>query len=73
MGSNRWQEAFLGVSALLGEPLDQVVRALGDAAAMGASRELLSGLGSPSRTARANAIARACVPVAAALDGLRLE
>ena len=72
MSSQPWQEAFLGVSAVLGETLEESLGALGENAAVHASR-LLRGLRSPSRDARAQAIARAVAPVAVALDEMRLR
>jgi hypothetical protein len=68
---HRWEAAFLGVSALLGE-LDPAASAL-DGGPVRDQGDLLSALRSPSRPERASAIARALVPVVAALDEMRLE
>lgn len=72
-----WQEAFLGVGALLGEPLEESLRALEVGAADGPPRahdagELGVALRSPSRRVRAQAIARAVMGVAVGLEQMRL-
>jgi hypothetical protein len=71
MSTGPWQEAFLGVSAVLGEPLEESLGAL-DPSAMPRDSALLRGLRSSSREARAQAIARAVAPVVVGLDEMRL-
>jgi hypothetical protein len=83
MSNPPWHEAFLGVGALLGEPLDESLRALGggvlpghDDATAGVAEalsELLGALRSPSRPVRAHAIARVVTAVAVRLDEMRLR
>jgi hypothetical protein len=64
-----WQPAFIAVSALVGEPLDATLLALGGG---DPQEKLLQGLRAPSRETRALAIARVASEVAVALDRLRL-
>ncbi len=66
-----WQEAFLGVSAILGEPLEVALDALDDTATIRAA-ELLRGLRSASREVRARAMARTVAAVVVAIDDMRL-
>jgi hypothetical protein len=63
-----WQPAFIAVSALVGEPLDATLLALGG----NEQEKLLQGLRAPSRETRAVAIARVAAEVVMALDRLRL-
>jgi hypothetical protein len=63
-----WQPAFIAVSALVGEPLDATLLALGE----NEQEKLLQGLRAPFRETRAVAIARVAAEVAMALDRLRL-
>jgi hypothetical protein len=72
MSAQPWQEAFLGVSAVLGEPIEQSVGALDDRGAFRA-RMLLRGMRSSSRDMRALAIARAVAQVVAQLDEMSLR
>jgi hypothetical protein len=72
MSAQPWQRAFLGVSAVLGEPLEASLVALGDAGTLPAA-ELLPPLQSPSREVRALAIARALAAVLPGLDEIRLR
>lgn len=67
-----WESAFLAVSAVLGEPLEESVRALGDEGAARAAA-MLGGLRSESREQRARAIASGVSEVAVALDAMRLR
>ena len=70
-GALDWQQAFLGVSALLGEPLERALSALGPAHAT--RTEILAGpLRSAERRERAEAIARIVTAVARELEGARL-
>ncbi|HEY8038644.1 MAG TPA: hypothetical protein VIF15_02580 [Polyangiaceae bacterium] len=66
-----WQPAFLAVGALLGEPIEASVAALGDRPTPPAG-ELVRALGSPSREARARAIAGTVAAVLVELDRARL-
>ena len=76
-----WHEAFLGVSALLGEALDDAVLALHAGGAAGSPvghdrhdrPDLGGGLMSPSRRVRAEAIARAVMGVVVGLEQMRLQ
>ncbi len=73
-----WQEVFIGVSALLGEPLEETLAALERATSSewggpDASAGLTTALRSPSRLARAEGIALALTAVAVDLDGMRLR
>ncbi|HXN31420.1 MAG TPA: hypothetical protein VN894_06135 [Polyangiaceae bacterium] len=72
MSAQPWQEAFLAVSLVLGEPLEESLSAIGEGATLRAPL-LLRGLRSSSREVRAHAIARAVAPVAVALDEMRLR
>jgi hypothetical protein len=72
LGSLVWQEAFVAVSAVLGEPLEASISALGEVASMRVAA-LVSGLRSPSRSARAEAMARAATEVARDLERMRLR
>jgi hypothetical protein len=71
MSSGQAEPAFLAVSALLGEPLEQSVAAMGDAGAVNAA-DLLAALRSSSRQARARAIARALSEIALDLEAMQL-
>ncbi len=66
-----WRSAFLATSALLGEPLEAAILALGDASAVAAS-QLVRELRSSSRDVRARAIARIMTVVASEVDAARL-
>jgi hypothetical protein len=80
-----WQDAFLAVSVFMGESLEEALAALdgpaaGDSSGApqgarddGATPEVLVALGSPSRQARARAIARAVTVVAVDLEQMRLS
>jgi hypothetical protein len=61
-----WQPAFLATSALLGEPLDAAVAALGDAGTLHAA-PVFAELRSPERQVRARAMARVLADVSVAL------
>jgi hypothetical protein len=69
--SDRWEPAFLAVSAAVGEPLEAASRALGDDGAIHAAH-LLRRLGAASRDARARSLARALSDVAVEIDAMRL-
>jgi hypothetical protein len=66
-----WEPAYLAVSAVLGEPLDSAVACLRDGGTAHAA-ELLKALRSPSREARARALADAISDVALAVDAMTL-
>lgn len=67
-----WESTFLAVSAVLGEPLEASVGALGDEGAARAAA-MLRGLRSESREQRARAIASGVSEVAVAIDAMRLR
>ncbi len=67
--SASWESAFLATGALLGEPLEATVASLGEAGRARAT-VLLEALRSPSRDARALALARAVSEVARAVDAM---
>ncbi len=71
MSTPPWQEAFLGVAALLEVPIEEAIAALPADSAL-ASSEAARGLRDPSRRARAHAMARALGPVAIDLEEMRL-
>jgi hypothetical protein len=71
MSKQPWQEAFLGVSVILGETLEGSHDALGESATIRAG-ELHRGLRSSSREVRARTIARAVAAVVVGLDDMRL-
>lgn len=66
-----WRTAFLAASALVGEPLDVALGALGEALPVAVSH-LASELRASSRDARARAIARVMTVVASEVDAARL-
>ncbi|MDP9151301.1 MAG: hypothetical protein M3O36_15365 [Myxococcota bacterium] len=66
-----WQAAYLAVSALLGEPVDEALLHVDPASRAGAE-EVVRELRSSSRHARGRAIARIVSEVVVALDALRL-
>jgi hypothetical protein len=72
MSARAWHEAFLGVSALLGEPLEASLRAL-DEAAVNRAGDLVRGLRSSSRDARARAMAGAITALVVELEAMGLE
>ncbi len=67
-----WQQVFVAMSAMLGEPVDEIVAALGDehAARCGA---LLEALRAESRQVRARAMAQHLAAVAADVDAMELS
>jgi hypothetical protein len=69
--SASWDTSFAAVSVLVGEPVDAVTSALGDAASPQATA-LLGKLADASRDARARALARVISEVAVAIDAMRL-
>ncbi len=69
--SERWEPAFVAVGVLVGEPLEALEAALGEAGEPHATR-LLRVLGSASRETRARALARVVSDVAVAIDSLRV-
>jgi hypothetical protein len=71
MSIQSWQEAFLGMGAVLGEPLERSLGML-DAAGPRHAQELLRAMRSPSRTTRARAIARAMAAVVVDIDRMQL-
>jgi hypothetical protein len=66
----RWETAFVGVSALLGEPLDAVAESLGHRRARAA--DVLRSLRSSDRSVRARAMAAAVAEVATEIEMARL-
>ena len=73
LGAHAWQEAFLAVAVLLGEPVDAAVAAAGLAGAAGSSRpDLVQRLRSPSRDVRARALADGLTPVVLVLTEMHL-
>lgn len=69
--STRWEPAFVAVSAVLGEPREESIAAIGDAGVVHAA-EIVRALRSESREARARAIARSLSEVAVAIEAARL-
>lgn len=67
-----WQEAYLGVSLILGEGLDEAVGALAEPPA-GRFAARIEALRSGSRETRARAIAGAVAQVVAGLEEIRLR
>jgi hypothetical protein len=72
MSAQSWQDAFLGVSAILGEPLDASLAALGDDSAA-ATESLVAALRSASRDVRARAMAREVTTLLVGIDDMRLK
>ena len=70
MGTGNWETAFVAVSALLGESLDECVAALGPEAV--GTRDLVAALQSGPRESRARALAAAVSQVASAVEATRL-
>jgi hypothetical protein len=62
-----WQEAFLAMSTLLGEPLEMATASVGDIPPGSPDGDLMS----PSRPVRAAAAARAAVLLVADLERAR--
>jgi hypothetical protein len=69
--SARWEPAFVAVSVAIGEPVDAVLRAAGDAGMLHAG-ELVRALRAPSRESRARALARVLTEVALESEAWRL-
>ena len=67
---SRWEVTFAALSALLGEPPSVIAAVLGDGQAHAAT--LLAALESPSRAARARAIAGGVAEVCVTIEALRL-
>ncbi len=67
-----WQHTFVAMSAVLGEPVDEIVSALGDehAARCGA---LLEALRTESRQVRARTMAQHLASVAADVEAMELS
>jgi hypothetical protein len=65
--AERWEAAFVAVSAIAGEPPEAVASALGVARAA----DLVRALGAASKEARARALARVLSDVALAIDAMR--
>jgi hypothetical protein len=68
--AERWETAFVAVSAIVGEPPEAVARALGESG-MARAADLVRALGAASKEARARALARALSDVALAVDAMR--
>jgi len=66
-----WEPAYLAVSAVLGEPVEAAAACLGGGGAARAAG-LLEALRSPSRDARARALAQALSEVALAVESVSL-
>ena len=62
-----WQEAFVALSSVLGEPLDATLASL-DGKESKAAAALVASLRSTSRAARAEAIARVATEIAKDLE-----
>lgn len=69
MTGNGWRDGFVAVSAVLGEPLELTLAAVGEAEV---SPALLAGLRSPSKESRARALARTLTTVVVQVEALRL-
>jgi hypothetical protein len=67
-----WQVGFAAVSALLGEPGDDVVTAMGGEAASGGVARWIQALRAAPREQRAREIARALAPLVADIERLRV-
>jgi hypothetical protein len=72
MSNQSWQDAFLGVSGILGEPLDLSLAALGDDPVADAL-SILPALRSPSRDVRARAMAGVVAALLDGIDAMRLR
>ncbi len=68
--AERWEAAFIAVSAIVSEPPEAVAGALGEAG-MARAADLVRALGAASKEARARALARAVSEVALAIDAMR--
>jgi hypothetical protein len=66
-----WETAFVATAAILGEPLDAIIHALGPSAR--GAEALIHVLDSPSRDTRARALARGLSEAIVALESLRLK
>jgi hypothetical protein len=67
--TDRWEPAFVAIAAIVGEPLEATLEALGDEGAAHAA-DLLQALRSTSKDARARALARVVSEVAIAVDAM---
>jgi hypothetical protein len=67
-----WQVGFAAVSALLGEPADDVVAAMGGQVAAGGAAHWVRGLRAAPREERAREIARAVAFLVADLEKARI-
>jgi hypothetical protein len=72
LGSLDWQEAFVAMSAVLGEPLDATLAAL-DGQESTSAAALVACLRSASQSVRAEALARVATEVAKDLERMRLR
>ena len=72
VASVRWETAFVAVSAVLGEPYEQTIDALGDAGATRAG-EIVQALRESRRSVRAQAMAHALADVAREVDETALR
>jgi hypothetical protein len=71
MSPREWESSFLAVSALLGQPLESSLAAVGEVTTAEA-QELVRSLRSSSRETRAKAIARAASQAALEVDAARI-
>jgi hypothetical protein len=71
MSGREWESSFLAVSALVGEPLEVTLSVVGELTTADA-RDVERALRSPSREARARAIARAVSQAALDVDAARI-
>lgn len=67
--TDRWEPAFVAIAAIVGEPLEAALAALGDEGAAHAA-DLIHALRSTSKDARARALARVVSEVAVAIDAM---
>jgi hypothetical protein len=72
MAMDRWETAYLALSAFVGEPLETVIASLVDGAGNPADLPSFA-VASSDKDVRAAAVARALAEVSIGLDGLRLE
>jgi len=70
LGARAWQEAFVAVTVLLGEPVDAAVALAGGPGSP--LSDLVQRLRSPARDVRARALADGLTPVVLTLTEMRL-
>jgi hypothetical protein len=67
-----WESGFVALSAVLGEPLEQIVDAIGERGVENAA-SVVRGLKSRSRASRATALAAVLAGIASELDRMAAE